>query len=347
MKQANPKAVGAFILGGIAIAIAVIVVFGSGIFSEKSKFVAFFPNTLQGLRVGSSVELRGVQVGAVTSIDIQINDDLEYLFPVTFEIERNRLKSAANKMKERGVDLKSLIDNGFRARLNSVSFVTGQQSIQLDFYPDSPVVMADNDYDYPQIPTVPSRSAEIEESLQDVVSQASKVLSDINDLLSDENRTEFSKIMSNANLAIEGTGTMIKAFTQTAETINKAAGKLDEDLGKLDELLQAGEDTLVAYKGVADRADKILSENEDGIRRAVSLSVDVEEKIGALASSLQRLIDDNGRAINQFSSEGLVEITNLAVDAQGAVEQFRRVMEEMERDPARFFLGSPGEVRGE
>ena len=63
-----------------------------------------------------------------------------------------------------------------------------------------------------------------------------------------------------------------------------------------------------------------------------------------LAQSATKLIEDNRKGLTEFTNVGLVELTNLAVDAQAAAEQIRRVMEEMERDPARFFLGEPGQV---
>jgi phospholipid/cholesterol/gamma-HCH transport system substrate-binding protein len=63
-----------------------------------------------------------------------------------------------------------------------------------------------------------------------------------------------------------------------------------------------------------------------------------------MADTATRLMAENEKGISDFTSTGLYEFTNLAVDSQAAVEQFRRVLEAMERDPARFFLGKPGQV---
>ena len=66
-----------------------------------------------------------------------------------------------------------------------------------------------------------------------------------------------------------------------------------------------------------------------------------------LADNVNGMVQENRKALKDFTSTGLYEISNLATDSQAAMEQFRRVMEEMERDPARFFLGPSGTVRAQ
>jgi paraquat-inducible protein B len=67
--RANATAVGAFVLGAIAIAIGVVVVFGSGAFFRDAKrYVIFFDGSLEGLSVGAPVKYRGVQIGTVATV---------------------------------------------------------------------------------------------------------------------------------------------------------------------------------------------------------------------------------------------------------------------------------------
>jgi len=95
---------------------------------------------------------------------------------------------------------------------------------------------------------------------------------------------------------------------------------------------------------LADRAEGILADNEEGINKAITGLDEMRRNVSALAVQATKLVEENRKDINEFTNTGLVELTNLAVDAQAAAEQIRRVMEEMERDPARFLLGRPGEV---
>jgi paraquat-inducible protein B len=53
-KQANPTIIGVFVLGAVLIAILGITVFTSGKwFSEKSEFVIYFNESVNGLNVGA------------------------------------------------------------------------------------------------------------------------------------------------------------------------------------------------------------------------------------------------------------------------------------------------------
>ena len=52
---------------------------------------------------------------------------------------------------------------------------------------------------------------------------------------------------------------------------------------------------------------------------------------------------EDRKGLRDFTNEGLYEITNLAIDSQAAVEQLRRLLEQMEQDPSRFFFGKAGE----
>ena len=103
-------------------------------------------------------------------------------------------------------------------------------------------------------------------------------------------------------------------------------------------------ETLLSFKSFAERAEAVVAENQEGLSEAISGLRQAEQQISDLMKTADTLLNENRSGVQDFTSEGLYEIKNLAVDAQAAVEQFRRVMEEMERDPARFFLGQPGQV---
>ena len=67
--RGNATAIGAFVLGALAIAVGIAVVFGSGLlFKNVTRYVIFFQGSLEGLSVGAPVKVRGVQIGQVVSI---------------------------------------------------------------------------------------------------------------------------------------------------------------------------------------------------------------------------------------------------------------------------------------
>jgi paraquat-inducible protein B len=72
-KRVRPALVGAFVLGGLALAVLTIVLIGSGRwFQEKTELVLYFSSDVNGLRIGAPVKFRGVEIGAVTRIMLNL-----------------------------------------------------------------------------------------------------------------------------------------------------------------------------------------------------------------------------------------------------------------------------------
>jgi paraquat-inducible protein B len=324
MKKANPKAVGGFVIVAVILALAAVVVFGTGRFFETRKtYVAFFPGSLMGLNIGAPVEMRGIQIGIVNDTWVEADKEgLDFTIPVLMEVELSRIRGV-EPAEEGKSNLDELIDRGFRAQMVSQSLVTGQQSIQLNFHPDTPVNLSETDLPYLQIPTIPSRFSVIEGTFENVAKKAEVVLTELSDLLSDKNRASVAETLENIELTTQ---------------------HMTEMRDKVTKFLDNADGTLAAVKSLAENADGILTENRPGIKKAVTGLAEVEDKIGALADTAQGILKENRKGLKDFSNEGLYEITNFAVDAQATAEQLRRVLEEMERDPARFFLGKPGQV---
>ena len=290
-----------------------------------------------GLRIGAPVEMRGIQIGTVQDTWVEVSDDgLEFIIPVLMEIELSRIRGAetAEEGKSR---LDELIDKGFRAQLVAQSLVTGQQSIQLDFHPDTPVDLKETDLPHAQIPTILSTFAEIESSLDDLVDKAGLLLAELTKIVSGDNQAHIAHTLANIEHITSELAANSGNFSASSKSIKNILQTIEADLPKLRQLIVTADGTLVSV-------NEILAENREGIAKAISSFDEVEKKIGTLADATTELIEENRRGIKDFANEGLYELSNLAIDAQGAVEQFRRVMEELERDPARFLLGKPGQV---
>ena len=349
MKKANPKAVGGFVVGALLLAVVAVIVFGSGrFFQARSQNVAFFSGSLQGLRVGAPVQFRGVEIGTVTDIYVQIDPDtLDFLIPVILEIDLEHIRGLQEaKEKRGGRRLDELVEMGLRAQLNPQSFVTGQQTVQLVLRPDTPVNLIETDLPYGQVPTIPSKFAQMEQSVGSVLQEISQILGQLKDLF-EHNKSAMDEVVTNIT---EATGDMkgtMSDLRKAAADVSEITGDIAQRKEEILRVIDTTNETLLSYKSLADRADAIIAENEEGLSQGISDLQKVEQDIARLAETANALLSENRRGIRDFTEDGLYEIRNLAVDAQSAVEQFRRVMEEMERDPARFFLGKPGQVEVE
>ncbi|UCD34191.1 MAG: MCE family protein, partial [Nitrospiraceae bacterium] len=167
-KQANKTAVGAFVLGAIALAVAGVLIFGSGkFFADTDKYVLHFEGSVKGLNTGAPVMFRGVKIGSVTDILLRYDPvDLSVHIPVIIEVDRSRF-SRINTVKERRTSINVLIERGLKAQLQLQSVVTGQLMVDLDFYPEDPVnLVGNNDIPYAEVPTIPSNLQKLTKTLE-------------------------------------------------------------------------------------------------------------------------------------------------------------------------------------
>jgi paraquat-inducible protein B len=348
MKKASPKAVGGFVIGAVLIGMIAVIVFGSGrIFQKQEKYVTFFSGSLQGLRLGAPVQFRGVQIGTVAEIYVQFDSaTLDFIVPVILEIDPDAVEDVGEAEYDQEQNLDVLIEQGLRAQLAVQSFVTGQQVVQLFMRPDAPVELVETDLPYEQIPTIPSAFEVMERSVGAVLEDISDILIDFKGFIGD-NRGTIEQVLANiSETTVDAKATMADLRTAAANiaVITDTVSKNREAIG---DLVDNANNTVLSYKSLAERADAIVAENQDDLSAAISGLRQAEQKISDLAETANAILNENRKGMKDFTDDGLYEIRNLAVDAQAAVEQFRRVMEEMERDPARFLLGQPGQVEVE
>ena len=349
MQKANPTAVGGFVIGAVLLATAAVAIFGSGrLFHERERHVAFFDETQVGLRLGAPVTFRGVNVGTVVEFWVSVNpDDLSFKVPVIFELQADRFRGFGGLPGDGEDILDELVEKGLRAQLNQDSFVTGQQSILLDFFPGTQVRLVETDLSYDQFPTVPSKTAQIEGSVRRVAEQADVVLAQVQRLLGDENQELITAILTNlSDTLVELNEAMAEARGAIGDVAAMTADLRDPQTGVPGLIGKAG-DTLDTYDALGRDADKLVVQVQEKVGKLLEDFEEAERHIKVFAERATEVLEENRQGMSDFTTEGLYEFTNLAVDAQGAVEQLRRVLEEMERDPARFFLGRKGQVEVE
>src|SRR5262245_7341208 len=155
--KANPKLIGGFVVGAIALALVGAIAFGGGKFlAAKRQAVLFFSeSSLAGLDIGSPVTFRGVKVGSVTGIVIRYDVDNQTLrIPVYIEIDLDRIEVISGR--EHVENFQALIERGLRGQLVVQSLVTGQASIDFNFHPGTPINLTGTEPGMVELPTIPS-----------------------------------------------------------------------------------------------------------------------------------------------------------------------------------------------
>jgi paraquat-inducible protein B len=157
--------------------------FSSGRYFHKTyRYVLFFSSSVNGLRVGAPVKFRGVEVGSVEDIRLQLdtNTQVQHI-PVIIEVDPDKLTSRGGSttiLNDPRV-FESAIDHGLRGQLQLESIVTGVLFVALDLFPGSPAHLVQQPgrqkYRYREIPTQPAALAEARGAVTKVLANLEQV----------------------------------------------------------------------------------------------------------------------------------------------------------------------------
>jgi paraquat-inducible protein B len=337
-KPANKTMIGAFVVGAVVLAVAAVVLFGSGKFFQKTEsWLTFFHGSVKGLNVGSPVVFRGVQIGQVTDIIVGFDAaKLEVLIPVFFEVDPERFKDIGSPVETEELEMhKALIDRGMRTQLQMQSLVTGQLLINVDFYPDTPANLIGIDRfrgemkfeERWEIPSIPTPLQELEKALSEL---------NIKEITEDVKRAMngIAKLASSPDLH-EG----ISVLKNTLTDIQKLARSLDS---KVEPLATSFDQTLVeARAGIGD-ARKLM--NEQG-------PVLVSEIKKAAESATTALVHANTtlKSIENLAEEGTQlrhEVSAALTEISAASRSVRVLADFIEQHPDAILRGRAKETGG-
>ena len=160
-KKANPTVIGVFILAGVVLGVAGLIVFSSGnLFSKKHKYILYFEGSMKGMNIGAPVQLKGVTIGSVVDVYISHNQALDdQSSPLIIEIDETMLHTHTDRRADLASkkDVDELIARGLRGKLDAASFVTGVLMVELSINPDAPPpVFHQLEPEYVEIPTTPT-----------------------------------------------------------------------------------------------------------------------------------------------------------------------------------------------
>ncbi|MEJ2540933.1 MAG: MlaD family protein [Gemmatimonadota bacterium] len=301
-QRANPATVGAFVLGGVVLAVLVTLILGSGVFfADDYPLVSFFEGDVTGLDAGSPVRYRGVPIGQVTEVRISLEDDprpaTDTRIPVIYSLNLTRLRglvrSGGMDFEEAGA-LDSLISMGLRAQMQGANLVTGQRAIELDLFPDAPDTRLDGGaLPAPELPAVPNAMAQLQD----------RALEAVNDFAS----IDFKAIAERLDSALAGvdgllaSGQIDRALIQLEATLSSVAGTADE-VGVLAEDLRAST-TRVAegVEGAAESSARTLAAVDSTlstIRRTLNPDAPVLYRL----DQTLRELEDAARAVRDLAA---------------------------------------------
>ncbi|MGC1520480.1 MAG: MlaD family protein [Steroidobacteraceae bacterium] len=155
--------------------------------TETSAFVMYFKGSLRGLSAGAPVELHGIAVGEVKSVDLEYDPHAGALrFPVVVDLYPQRIRGRKTAAAARSAGkprpdsssralFDSLVAHGMRAELKVGNLLTGQQYVDLDMHSDAPAEKVWWNEQPSIFPTVSNGLDEIQDSIASIARKLNKV----------------------------------------------------------------------------------------------------------------------------------------------------------------------------
>lgn len=175
-------------------------------------------------------------------------------------------------------------------------------------------VRAPNAAQYPVIDTNPSFLGQLDMTMSAMSENLIVTAKKVNDMLSDHNRRSFARILNNLDAA---TGSL-------------AAGKMDAALKDLAASMRNARVT-------SERLPEILNR----VQTSLATFEETATQFSATAGNLNQIVKSSGGDVARFTAQALPEATSLVAELRLAVENLRRVSEELARDPSTIIYGAP------
>jgi len=333
-KKSNPALIGSFVIGAIILLVAAALLFGgSELLTTKIQAVTYFPGSVKGLRVGSNVTFRGVRIGYVKDIQLQVDaKTLGSLVQVTLELLPEKWMVVSDGRVIGGdkqlmrMDMEDTVKAGLRAKLNVESFVTGQLLIDLNFLPDTPEVYRGRNSPHIEIPSSPS-------DIEQVVQNVQQLVADI------QGSVDIKEIAADVGSILNGIDELVNSsdIRESLAGVNRIVN--DEDTQALTGSLQAVIDEL---RSMLTDTRRLVNHTDEQIGPLIEELMPAVEKLDDILAAGQKTLENASNQI-RGDTEFVYELNATLDELQGAARSLRIFLDFIERNPEALIRGKqPG-----
>ena len=259
--------------------------------TRKRRWLLHFTDSVRGLAVGAPVEFRGIEIGEVVDVKLQINlDEITLLIPVLIEIESDRLEPLANPSSlesqetygsPRQAFWDQLVAKGLRAQLKIGSLLTGALFIDFDLYPGRPAQKITWESDPPELPTIPTPLEEFKNVLVNALQKLEQL--------------PLDQISRNLQQSLTALSKAAVELEQLVRQLNSdVAPGLTATLQQSRQTMQTADGALDTLKNTFSRAEKTLGALETTLSVKSPLQQDARgaiKELTAAARSIRTLMD--------------------------------------------------------
>jgi len=270
--------------------------------NEIKKYLIRFDESVLGLNVDSVVKYRGIDVGKVTSIKINAKNSEQVEVLITI------LKTTP--IKEKTV-----------AKLTSQG-ITGLSYINLNLGDNNaPFLKAQEGEKYPIIQTVPSLFENIEKSMGTVSDKVSKVLSDIEKLLNEENQEQVSLLLK-----------------QTTSFMNKMDRLVDENTIKhFHNILENSDNITYGVNNLVPKIDTLVTNTTDFENDLTESFNSIQKSylsVEATMFKIQNSLDSGQFNLKDITKDTIPNLNNTLIQMETLMIKLEESIKNYNRSPA-------------
>jgi phospholipid/cholesterol/gamma-HCH transport system substrate-binding protein len=322
--------IGAVMLGLVAAAVAGFLWLSSGGRASDFRFytVYFEQQSLEGLQVGASVNMRGISVGRVESYTLS-SDNI------------NRVNVTLRVARETPVrqNTKAAVSRNVLTGIARINLVTRGQ-------PGPELVAVEKGERYPVIPEGFSRLDQFTDMATKLGAVADHALENFNELLRPENQKAFSELLvslrdltRNLNGRLESLETTLHGVDQATLSFKRAA----------DDISGTARTATQSIEPLARQADRTMQDVRQAVDNLSKGTLALEQELAAAVQRIEQQSSVTLRRADATLDIGMHELRATAAELRSGVDSIARSLERLQ-DPKAALIGpdarqlGPGEV---
>ena len=337
-------AIGGFTVGALVLLVVGLLMFGGGQFfnADKIRYVIFFDSSLNGLEVGAPVKMQGVKIGTVTEVKLELDPNTAKVYkPVVVEIDRKsfvgmegRPEEISNDPKRQKANADKMVKEGFRARLEMQSLLTGLLFVDFGMYPDKPAQYTRLDYQgLVELPCIPTTVDVLRSTAEDMMEKLrnvplDKLVADFSETLREIRNLLGSEEMKRSNAAL----------TKTLEGMEKTMAMLNQNL---EPILRESKATVTSANALVQDSRSMVNDVHRDVRPVLA---GVEKSMAAATTAL-----DTANATLQKAQSAIVTVEGAVgpdsalnetlVALKNAARSVKNLTDYLERHPESLVFG--------
>jgi paraquat-inducible protein B len=301
-EKARPRLVGLFVIAAVLLLLGGVLAISSGRpFTKWRTWVVFLPGAASGLKEGSPVTMRGVQIGQVKEVELFFTGRGHQVgIMVVIQVRRGSIKTLGGVARVASLSdaevVQQQVAEGLRAEVKSSSPIAGQKSIELDFHPEREARFSGLQTPYPEVPTAPTGLEQLNEKVEETLKAISEI--PIEEVVAQLRDTLQSAqgLLDSGDLrgAVTNLRVAMATANQTLKRADRTMGSVDGLVADTRTTMTTANDTVRSLGSAVDNINRTLATVDRNVERTAETQLEAArtlDEMRELMKSLRFLID--------------------------------------------------------